>query len=188
MPRATAANRLARRLVEAAPSVRWHAARIRNPVYRLAFASVGPRTVIVRPRILRGVARITIGADCAIHDGAWIQAEGEHGAVDIGDRVYLGHDVHVHSIDPVRIGSGCVLADRVFIASTDHARDDRHAAVGTGAIEIGDDVFLGQGAVVLGGVTIGSGATVGAGAVVTRSVPAGTTVVGVPARELPGDP
>lgn len=177
---------LAQRVVEARPAVQWHAARLWGPVYRKAFAAFGQGSVIVRPRILRGVDRIRIGDACAIYGGAWLQAEGAAAEVTLGDRVYLGHDVHVHAIDPVRIGNGCVLADRVFIASTDHARGDRHAAVGTGPIDIGDDVFLGQGVVVLGGVTIGAGATVGAGAVVTRSVPAGATVAGVPARELPG--
>lgn len=43
---------------------------------------------------------------------------------------------------------------------------------------IGDRVFLGAGAKVLGGVTIGDDAVVGANAIVTRDVPAGATVVG----------
>ena len=47
---------------------------------------------------------------------------------------------------------------------------------------LGDDVFLGAGAKVLGSVTIGDGARVGANAVVVRDVPAHCTVVGVPAR------
>jgi acetyltransferase-like isoleucine patch superfamily enzyme len=177
---------LARRVVESPPSVRWHVARARNPLYRRTFRRFGDGTVIVRPHILRGVDRISIGSGCAVYDGVWLQAEGERAELMIGDRVYVGHDVHVHAIDPVRIGSGCVLADRVFVASTDHGRSDRHDAVGTGPIDIGDDVFLGQGAVVLGGVSIGAGATVGAGAVVTRDVRPGAVVAGVPARELPG--
>ena len=43
---------------------------------------------------------------------------------------------------------------------------------------IGDDVYIGAGARILGNVRIGNGATVGANAVVTRDVPAGATVVG----------
>lgn len=47
---------------------------------------------------------------------------------------------------------------------------------------IGDDVFIGAGAKILGGVAIGSGARVGANAVVLEDVPANATVVGIPAR------
>jgi serine O-acetyltransferase len=47
---------------------------------------------------------------------------------------------------------------------------------------IGDNVFIGAGAKVLGAVTVGDGARIGANAVVVCDVPAGATAVGVPAR------
>jgi serine O-acetyltransferase len=47
---------------------------------------------------------------------------------------------------------------------------------------IGDDVFIGAGAKILGAVTVGDGARIGANAVVVGDVPAGATAVGIPAR------
>jgi sugar O-acyltransferase (sialic acid O-acetyltransferase NeuD family) len=55
----------------------------------------------------------------------------------------------------------------------------------SGGVRIGRSVLIGAGAVVLQYRTVGDEATVGAGAVVTKDVPAGLTVVGVPARPLP---
>lgn len=51
---------------------------------------------------------------------------------------------------------------------------------------LGDNVFIGAGAKVLGGVKIGKGAKVGANAVVVDDVPEGATVVGIPARVVRG--
>ena len=179
---------VAQRLSEVGPGLRWHLARPRTALlYRRAFAHVGPRTVIVAARVLRGVDRISVGADCAIYPGCWLACEGPDSWLEIGDGCYFGHDVHVHSIDPVIIGEGCVFADGVYVTSTDHGRADRSTTQGTGAVTIGDHVFLGQRAVVLGGVTIGDGATVGAHAVVTRDVAPGSVVAGVPARPLHRD-
>lgn len=48
--------------------------------------------------------------------------------------------------------------------------------------QLGNDIFIGAGAKIIGAVTIGNGARVGANAVVVRDVEAGTTVVGIPAR------
>ena len=175
-----------KRLTESGPSLRWRLGMLRSRLlHRFAFAEFGEGSVIVRPRVLRGVDRIHIGSGCAINEGAWLQVEDGGGPLVLGDEVYLGHDVHLHSLDPVTIGDRCVLADGVFIASSDHARNDRSATHGTGPITIGDDVFIGQRAVVLGGVTIGSGATIGAHAVVTRDVAPGQVVAGVPARPIP---
>jgi acetyltransferase-like isoleucine patch superfamily enzyme len=49
-------------------------------------------------------------------------------------------------------------------------------------VVLGDDVWVGAGAVILKGVTVGDGAVVAARAVVTRDVPADTVVAGNPAR------
>jgi sugar O-acyltransferase (sialic acid O-acetyltransferase NeuD family) len=57
-------------------------------------------------------------------------------------------------------------------------------AVLNGDVKVGNQVFVGSNAVCNGQLAIGDGATVGSGAVVTRSVEAGATVVGVPAREI----
>uniref|UniRef100_UPI003AB17DE5 DapH/DapD/GlmU-related protein n=3 Tax=Oscillospiraceae TaxID=216572 RepID=UPI003AB17DE5 len=51
-------------------------------------------------------------------------------------------------------------------------------------VVIGNDVWLGHNAVIMGGVTIGDGAVVGAGAVVTHDVAPYDVVAGVPARRL----
>ncbi len=179
---------LAKRITEAPPSIRWHVGQVAtNVIYRRAFGSLGPGSVIVAPSILRGVENIHVGADCAIYPGAWLACEPGGGPLRLGDRNYLGHDVHVHATDPVEIGSDCIIAHGAFISSADHTRgEDRKGVVKTGPIRIGDRVFVGQRAIILGGVTIGDGATIGAGAVVTRDVPADGIAAGVPARLLGG--
>lgn len=51
-------------------------------------------------------------------------------------------------------------------------------------ITIGNDVWVGAGAIVLGGVVLGDGSVIGAGAVVTRDVPDNTVVAGNPAKPV----
>jgi len=187
VPRTSLLTTTARFLTSAPPSIRWHRSRIwTGLVLRRSFSSIGAGTVIVKPLVLRGVERITIGARCAIYEGAWLEVEPGESESDltIGDDTYLGHSVHVHALAPVQVGSRCVLADGVLLNSGDHSRTDRHDVVPTGPITVGDDVFIGQNAIVLGGVSIGDRATVAAGAVVTRDVEPDAVVAGVPARPL----
>lgn len=77
----------------------------------------------------------------------------------------------------IRIGRHCVLGAASAVLS--------HCPLkGAQAVEIGDHVWIGYGALVLPGVEIGSGSVIGAGSVVTRSVPERSVVAGSPARVL----
>ncbi|MEI9935876.1 MAG: acyltransferase [Pseudomonadota bacterium] len=88
-------------------------------------------------------------------------------ALIIGNRVRIGHDVSLLTVDH-RVGPEAMRSgERKF-----------------GAIEIGDGAWLASRVVVLPGIRIGAGAIVAAGSVVTRDVPANTLAVGVPARAV----
>jgi maltose O-acetyltransferase len=88
-------------------------------------------------------------------------------AIRIGDNVQLGPAVQIltahHPVDPIMRRDGRELASPVTI---------------------GDDVWIGGGAVICPGVTIGSGSTIGAGSVVTRDVPALVVAAGNPCRVI----
>lgn len=75
------------------------------------------------------------------------------------------------------IGDDCIIYHGVTLGATDCDAPKRHP-------DIGDRVLIGAGAKILGPITIGSGAKVGANSVVLKSVPAGATAVGIPARIL----
>lgn len=84
----------------------------------------------------------------------------------------------------ITIGNDVLIAAHASITSVTH---DKAAACYRDStvyapVVIGDNVWIGSGAVILPGVTLGSGCIVGAGAVVTRDVPPRTVVTGVPAR------
>lgn len=79
------------------------------------------------------------------------------------------------------INSGAIVEHDVVVGAHVHVSP---GAVVAGGVRIGEGAHVGLGARVIQGVTLGSGSVIGAGAVVIRDVPAGTVVVGVPARTI----
>ena len=161
----------------------------------------------VAAKLLRRGAHVFIGDGVVVH-----AADDAAGPVELGDRVHIhrdclieigaggslsiGADSHVQArcqvvamLAPIRIGRDVQIAPACAFYSYDHGTAPgtpmrRQPLRTKGGIEVGDDVWLGYGAVVLDGVRIGRGAVVGAGSVVTRSVPDGAIVAGTPARVL----
>lgn len=108
-------------------------------------------------------------------------------------RVSLGHDCTINPFavvrGRVRTGNGVRIGAHASVIGFNHRFDDPsrpvfEQGIETLGIEIGDDVWIGSGALVLDGVCIGSHAVIGAGAVVTRDVPDHAIVVGNPARVI----
>jgi maltose O-acetyltransferase len=105
--------------------------------------------------------------------------------IRLGPGVFLNFNCVILDVVAVTIGAGTQIGPAVQIYAADHPRDP--AVRRTGAefgrpVSIGQNVWIGGGAIILPGVTVGDDAMIGAGAVVTRSVPMGVTVVGNPAR------
>lgn len=107
--------------------------------------------------------------------------------ISIGDGAFLNFNCIVLDVAAVTIGAGAQIGPAVQLLAADHPRDQagRRAGLELGRpVRIGENVWIGGGAIILPGVTVGDDAIVGAGAVVTRDVAPGTTVAGNPARRL----
>jgi maltose O-acetyltransferase len=107
--------------------------------------------------------------------------------IRLGERFYANTGCVVLDCDIVEIGARVKLGPNVQLLAVSHPLDasERASELEYGEpITIGDDVWIGGGAIILGGVTIGDRAVVGAGSVVTRDVPADTVVAGNPARPV----
>jgi serine O-acetyltransferase len=94
----------------------------------------------------------------------------------IGAGLYIGHFGNIIVHPDTVMGERCSLSQGVTIGVLGGDRP--------GVPCIGNDVYIGAGAKILGPVTIGDGAIIGANAVVLEDVPAGATAVGVPARVI----
>jgi maltose O-acetyltransferase len=107
--------------------------------------------------------------------------------VTIGAGTFANYDLLMLDVAPITIGSACQIATRVQFLTATHPVDPEPRRIGWESAEpivVGDNVWLGGGAILCPGVTIGDDTVVGAGAVVTRDLPAGVVAVGSPAKVL----
>jgi maltose O-acetyltransferase len=105
--------------------------------------------------------------------------------ITIGARTFANFGLIALDVAPISIGDDVQIATNVQLLTPTHpVQPDARRAKWEAAhpIVIGDNVWLGGGAIVLPGVTIGADTVVGAGAVVVRDLPAGVVAVGNPAR------
>jgi maltose O-acetyltransferase len=135
-----------------------------------------------RRRILRELFR-------AGGDTVWMQPPFycDYGCnIELGERVFFNFNCVVLDVCTVRIGSYTLFGPAVQILTPLHplnAEQRRREEFGK-PIDIGSDVWVGGGALILPGVRIGSRAVIGAGSVVTRDVPEGVFAAGNPCRAV----
>ena len=98
-----------------------------------------------------------------------------HPGAVIGRRVFIDHGMGVVIGETAEIGDDCTLYHGVTLGGVSWNKGKRHPTLGRG-------VVVGAGAKILGPFTVGDEAKIGSNSVVVKAVPAGATVVGIPAR------
>jgi serine O-acetyltransferase len=130
-------------------------------IYRLAHALWTHRLRFLG-RLVSHANRFLTGVE--IHPGA-----------TIGRRFFIDHGMGVVIGETAEIGDDVLMYQDAVLGGTSMEKVKRHPTVGS-------NVVIGAGAILLGPIVVGDRARIGAGSVVVKDIPAGATVVGVPAR------
>lgn len=100
-----------------------------------------------------------------------------HPGATIGRRVFIDHGMGVVIVETAEVGDDVLIYQGVVLGGTSLERKKRHPTIGNG-------VIIGSGAKVIGNITIEDCSKIGAGSVVLRSAPRGSTIVGIPGRNV----
>ena len=154
--------------------------------------------IIRFPIEIRGKKWINFGT--SLTTGYWCRLEvfkygqASNGQIIFGKNVQLNDFVHISSIRSVRIGDNVLIASHVYISDNSHGSykgDERDSLPDTppssreynvAPVTIGNNVWIGEGVIIMPGVEIGNGAIIGAHSVVNRNIPENCIAVGSPVR------
>lgn len=132
-------------------------------------------------------ARVKLLADMlGAGEGIWVEPPfyfcyGTH--IYIGEGSYVNFNCNFVDDGRITIGKAVMFGPAVTIATVGHPiRPDMRGYMYTAPVVIGDNCWIGAGAVVCPGVTIGENSVIGAGSVVTQDIPANAVAVGNPCR------
>lgn len=107
----------------------------------------------------------------------------------LGEKVFFNFNCVVLDVAPVTVGNRTLFGPNVQIYTATHPMDHKARASGFEAakpINIGEDVWIGGGAIICPGVAIGGRTVIGAGSVVTKDIPASVFAAGNPCRVIRG--
>jgi maltose O-acetyltransferase len=153
---------------------------------------------VLQPVLFLGEGAIVIGRDVEL---GWptsahfytgychLEATTPESSIELGDGVQLNNNAFIKSEGPgILIGAQALIGSSVEIFDSDfHDLDPDRRRGGrprTGRVELGENVFIGDGVRILKGVSIGTNSVVGAGSVVTSSLPEDVIAAGNPARVI----
>jgi acetyltransferase-like isoleucine patch superfamily enzyme/acyl carrier protein len=149
--------------------------------------SVGPWTRVSGGIYVKNMGEIVIGKRVQIfaHYAHSVFVTFPGGRLEIGDRSVINYGADISATSLVKIGADCKIGIHSSILDNDfHELDDRERRPEGKPVIIKDRVWIANRVTILPGVTIGEDAVIGSGSVVISDIPAGSLVMGNPARVI----
>lgn len=152
---------------------------------------------ICHPLYLKGGKYITIGDTFACGQRLRLECWDYYKGIPhtpkilIMNNVNIGHDCHIGAINEIYIGNNVLIGSKVYISDHSHGNTSYEDLLKTpierplyskGKVIIEDNVWIGEGVVILPAVTIGENCIIGANAVVTKDFPPNCIIGGNPAK------
>ena len=171
--------------------------------YSNCFASFGKGSLIIPTfRMIVGSKYISIGSNCIVGKQVQLTAYDHYNGVSfqpsisLGDGSNIGDYSHITSINKIEVGKGVLMGRNILITDNSHGGGDdftsqlcmpvkKRPIISKGGVFIGDNVWIGEKASIIGNVTIGKGSIIGANTVITKNIPEYTLAVGNPIRLKP---
>ena len=137
------------------------------------------------PVALADYVHVIATSDQKVRLAVWPSTPGQ-GEIRIGRAALICPGVRISSATRVRIGPNCMLASRAYVTDADwHGIYNRNQSVGRSApVELAENVWIGDSAIICKGVAIGRNTIIGAGSVVRGEIPANCIAAGNPARVI----
>lgn len=155
-------------------------------LYKPFFRKFGFPSYLGKPIFIGGFKNISIGSNVRIFPGARIECVGD-GVIVISDNVAIAQNIHITSAGHLTIGKDTTILQNVMITNIDHD----YTEIGVHVLKqkcllketsIGENCFIGFGAVIQAGTKLGNQCIVGANSVVRGQFKDYSVIVGVPAR------
>lgn len=156
-------------------------------VYKPFFGRFGFPSYIGKPVYIGMPKRIFIGDKVRIFPGARLEVVDKKSSIIIGDDVSIGQNFHITSGGQLTIGSRSTFTENIMVTNIDHEYKEigvhiLHQVHNVKETTIGENCFIGFGAVIQAGTILGKQCVVGANAVVRGHFPDYCVIVGAPAR------
>ena len=160
---------------------------LRGLIYKPFFGKFGFPSYIGKPIFIGNFKRIFIGKRVRIFPGARIEVIGNNASIVFEENISIGQNLHITSASQLLVGKNTTILESVMITNIDHDYQeiDKHILEQKHIIsetKIGENCFIGYGAVIQAGTILGKQCIVGANAVVRGHFPDYCVIVGVPAR------
>jgi len=136
------------------------------------------------PIELGDYVNVVASSDKKVRLAIWSEQKGK-GRIRIGKYCLICPGVRIGSAHEIIIGDNCMVASNAYITDSDwHDIYNRISIGKTAPVKIGNNVWIGDSAIVCKGVTIGENSIIGAGAVVVNAIPANSVAAGNPAKAV----